>query len=129
MADFRVQKTYTFDTLAPAALGSQFKNAVMLGELSYELAKGRENVDLKYRQIYPALPPGTPDDPTKARYFVFRTESGETTVLCDQWINMESIVEVTGVDFKVSFVQALPEDITRVRTLLTSAGFTNFTIN
>lgn len=125
---FRVQKTYSFDTLAPAILGSQFINATMLGELSYELAIGRENIALKYRQIYPALPPGTLDNPTKARYFVFKTESGETTVLCDQWINLDSVKEITGINFTVSFIQALPEDIVNVRQLLSAAGYNNFAI-
>lgn len=125
---FRVQSTYSFDTLAPAILGSQFLNATMVGELSYELAMGRENVALKYRQIFPALPPGTTDSPTKARYFVFKTESGELTVLCDQWINLATVTEIKAVNFTVYFVQGQPEDIIVVRQLLSAAGFNNFTI-
>lgn len=127
--NFRVQKTYNFDTLAPAILGVKFKNAVMLGELSYELASARENIDLKYRQIYPVLPHGTPDSPKKQRYFIFRTESGPTVTLCDQWVNADTIEEVTGVNFEVKFTQALPEDINRIRDLISAAGYTNFTIS
>lgn len=125
---FRVQKTYTFDTLAPAILGSQFINATMLGELSYELAMARENVALRYRQIYPALPFGTTDNPTKARYYVFKTESGPYVVLCEQWINMETVTEVGAIDFSVNFVNVPPEYISEVRQLLAAAGKINFNI-
>lgn len=124
---FSVQSTYTFDTLAPAILGGRFTRAVMLGELSYELAMGRENVLMQYRQIYPSLPVGTPDTPKLARYYVFRTESGEMVVLCDQWIDLTSVVLVEGVNFSFHFVQGLPADVYAIRDLLTAAGYNNFT--
>lgn len=125
---FKVKSAYTFDTNAPAILGSQFINATMVGQLSYELAMSRENVGLLYRQIFPALPPGTPDDPENAVYYVFKTESGPYVVLCEQWINMDTVVEVSGVDFTVSFVNVPLGYITQVRQLLTAAGKVNFTI-
>lgn len=125
---FRVQKTYNFDTLAPAILGARFKNAVLLGEISYDLASSNENIALKYRQIYPVLPQGTSDDPKVQRYFTFRTESKALVTLCDQWIDMDTVEEVTGINFNVAFTQASPEDLNRVRDILLAAGYTNFKI-
>ena len=125
---FRVQQTYNFDTKAPAILGARFKNAVMLGELSHEMVAARENIDLRYRQIHPVLPQGTPVSPKKQRYFVFRTESGPLVTLCEQWINMETIEQVDWVSFEVRFPRVLPEDINRVRDILNAAGYTGFKI-
>lgn len=125
---FNVQSTYSFDTLAPAILGARFNRAVMLGELSFELAVKDANVLLHYRQIYPSLPPGTPDNPKLAKYFVFRTESGPLVTLCEQWIDLASVVLVEGINFTVNFTQGLPSDVNNIRDLLSAAGYNNFTI-
>ena len=126
---FTVKKTYTFNTLAPAILGSSYKNAEMLGEISYEIAITRENIDLKYRQIYPVLPPNTTDSPKTQKYFIFRTETGQLVTLCEQWIDMASVQEVGGVNFTVSFKDAEPADKNRIRAVLSAMGYTNFTIS
>lgn len=126
---FIVKKTYTFNTLAPAILGSSYKNAEMLGEISYEIAITRENIDLKYRQIYPVLPPNTTDSPKTQKYFIFRTETGQLVTLCEQWIDMASVREVGGVNFTVSFKDAEPADKNRIRAVLSAMGYTNFTIS
>lgn len=126
---FTVKKTYTFNTLAPAILGSSYKNAEMLGEISYEIAITRENIDLKYRQIYPVLPPNTTDSPKTQKYFIFRTETGQLVTLCEQWIDMASVQEVGGVNFTISFKDAEPADKNRIRSVLSAMGYTNFTIS
>lgn len=126
---FTVKKTYTFNTLAPAILGSSYKNAEMLGEISYEIAITRENIDLKYRQIYPVLPPNTTDNPKTQKYFIFRTETGQLVTLCEQWVDMASVQEVGGVNFTISFKDAEPADKNRIRAVLSAMGYTNFTIS
>lgn len=126
---FTVKKTYTFNTLAPAILGSSYKNAEMLGEISYEIAITRENIDLKYRQIYPVLPPNTTDNPKTQKYFIFRTETGQLVTLCEQWVDMASVQEVGGVNFTISFKDAEPADKNRIRSVLSAMGYTNFTIS
>lgn len=125
------QNTYNFDTLAPGILPARFTNAVMLGEVSYELAVNHplENIALKYRQIYPVLPSGTPDSPEKQKYYIFRTELGEMVTLCEQWISLDTVRLVKSINFNVAFKNAQPEDITRVRDVLLSMGYNNFTIN
>ena len=127
---FKTLKLYSFDTLAPAILGSQIINATMLGEISYDIAVKLErgNLDLKYRQIYPALPQGTPDDPKKATYFIFKTENGETIILCDYWLNKSTIREISGVNINISFVNLNQESVEDIRQLLVASGYGNFTI-
>ena len=126
---FSMKKVYNFSTLAPGILPSVYKNATMMAELSYEVALSTMGMTVaRYRQILPALPPGTPDNPELARYFMFKTQSGQTEILCEQWINMATIEEVTGVNFSVVFEQAGIVDIENVRALLSGAGYTNFVI-
>lgn len=126
---FQLKKTYNFSTLAPGVLPLNYKNALMVAELSYEVALSAMGMTTaRYRQIFPALPPGTPDTPELARYFMFKTQSGQTEILCEQWINLSTIQEVTGINFSIVFEQA---DITtpeEVRSLLAAAGYTNFVI-
>lgn len=128
MTHFESQKTYSFDTLAPAILSASFKNVTKVGELSYELAMQKENIALQYRQIFPSLPVGTLDSPEKAIYHVFKTEAKEYVVICEQWINLNTIVLVEGVSFSIHFEKGSAQQIQEIRELLIAAEHNNFVI-
>jgi hypothetical protein len=128
MTTFAINSVYSFNTKAPALLGSLIQNAKLIGMLTYALAITYDNIDLKYRAIYPLLPPGSPDQPDSCIYYHFISESGERIILADQWINMSSIELIEQINFNVSFNQASIEDISRVRDALNSLGYTNFII-
>lgn len=126
---FQIKKVYNFSTLAPGILPLNYKNATMVAELSYEVALSTMGMTVaRYRQILPALPNGTPDTPELARYYMFKTQTGETEILCEQWINLSSVTEVSAVNFSVVFEQANITDVEAVRSLLTAAGYSNFVI-
>ncbi len=126
---FQIKKVYNFSTLAPGILPLNYKNATMVAELSYEVALSMMGMTVaRCRQILPALPNGTPDTPELARYYMFKTQTGETEILCEQWINLSSVTEVSAVNFSVVFEQANITDVEAVRSLLTAAGYSNFVI-
>ena len=126
--NFLMHKTYTFNTLAPAILGASIKNAKLIGILDYDTALSYDNVNLKYRQIFPILPTGTPNQPEKCLYYRFLSESKEKIILADQWIDENSIEVIDHVSFQVNFVDASVEDLSRVRDLLNASGYVNFTM-
>lgn len=126
--DFKVKSVYTFNTIAPGILQSTFKNARLTAELDYESAMLYENVNQKFRQIYPLLPPGTPDRPESATYYRFVTESGEKVILADLWIDSGSVISVTSIDFQVTFTNASIADMSRIRDMLNAMGYTNYNI-
>lgn len=126
---FDINKIYSFNTKAPALLGSAIKNAKLLGVLDYTSAVTHDNIDLKYRAIYPLLPVGTVDQPEACVYYRFLSESGERIVLADQWIEESSIELIEHINFKVTFSQASIVDMSRVRDALLSLGYTSFKID
>ena len=62
-ATFEIGKTFTFNTRAPSVLGSIIKNAKLTSILDYDDAIKLDNIDLKFRTIYPLLPANTPPVP------------------------------------------------------------------
>lgn len=128
MATFTIGNSYTFDTAAPAVLGTQIKNAKLLSVLDYETARMFDNIDIKFRTIFPLLPVGTPDTIELSTYYLFKAESGEKIVIADIWINKSTVVEVGFIQFQVSFTKASLADIDKVRNNLVSLGYTDFTI-
>lgn len=123
-----INKSYTFNTRAPAILGARIQNAKLLGILDYTSARQHDNIDLKYRTIFPLLPQGTPDQPDSCVYYRFLSESNEKIIIADQWIEESSIEVVEHVNFQVTFTQASLQDIPRVRDALSALGFSNFNI-
>lgn len=129
MYPFELGKVYTFNTKAPAILGAIVKNATLLSIMDHETAQMYENIDLKYRQIYPLLPEGTVDNSKSCVYYRFRSESGTNVIFADQWIDEGTIVTVDHISFKVTITQASLQDMTRIRNLLSAAGYRSFEID
>lgn len=128
MLNLAIGKTYSFNTAAPSILGTIIKNAKLLAIFDYSTATTLDNVDLKFRAIYPLLPAGTPDSAESCIYYFFKSESGEKVVFADQWI-VESTVEIIEhINFQVTFTDTSIGDISRVRDAINALGYTNYSI-
>ena len=119
---------YTFDTLAPSILGVMIKNAKLISIMDYDSAIKEDEIGIKYRNILPLLPTGTPISPETSLYYKFKSEIGEHIILSERWIDPTSIIEVTAIRLKVTVENAKPDDIDRIRRILSSAGYTAFNI-
>lgn len=126
---FATNGVYSFETRSPAILGSRLEKVRCEAELSYDacIALGY-NVGASYRSNYPALPQGTPDTPRLLRYYLFTTQAGGKVVICEQWVDRNTITLVSHVDFDISFTRVAPEDVGRITAMLRSAGYTTFTV-
>jgi hypothetical protein len=128
MLNFILGKSYTFNTKAPGILGISITNAKLTGIFDYDTAITYDNIDLKYRTIYPVLPTGTPDDPRSCVFYRFQSESGERIILADQWIDSNTVEVVDHIVFSVTVMEASLSDISRVRDALLSLGYVKFVI-
>lgn len=126
--NFAIGSIYTFNTLAPGILQATVKNAKLTSILDYETAKMYINADLMFRQIYPALPAGTPDHPESCVYYRFTSESGEKIVLADQWVDTTTVENVKNINFQVTVTNGSLADITNVKNMMNALGFTNYSI-
>lgn len=123
-----IGSTYTFNTLAPAILGAVIKNAVLEMSCSFAAAMKFENVKLKYQQCLPALPDGTPTDPSGVVWYRFQSESGEFIFLAEPMIDAVSLDVQTNLNFTVSVINATLQQKQNVRVALAHLGV-DFTIN
>jgi hypothetical protein len=128
MTVLSIGKYYNFNTMAPSILGASIKNAKLLAILDYSTAITYDNIDLRYRTIYPVLPNGTPDNPELSIYYRFLSEAGEKIILADIWIQESTVEIVEHIRFQVAFTEASLEDIKRVKDAINALGYTNFTI-
>lgn len=127
--NFELNNTYTFNTLAPAILGSIIKNATILGILDYTTASNYITPETMHVNIYPYLPVGVPSNPKKYTYILFRGESGNKIVLALQWIDISSITLVEFQTLKITIEETVSNDVEKIRETLLLNGFTKFSID
>lgn len=125
---FEIGKTYTFNTMAPAVLGVTVKNATLKAIMDYQSACGFTNVDVIQRQVYPLLPPGTPNNTKKYIYYVFTATNGSTLVLANAWVEMPTVEIVNDITITASIPNASLNDVERIRQGLSLMGFRGFNI-
>jgi len=128
MAALVIGNVYTFNTLSPSILGVSFINVKLIGIMDYTSALQIENVNVKYRAIYPTLPSGTINDPSVNLYYHFQTQSGEKILLAEQWVDLPTVVLITTVDFKITLTTATVQDMNTIRDVLNGMGYSNFVI-
>lgn len=123
MLELKVGMTYSFDVYAPQILGTDFKNVVVMLNADYESAADWLDVDAKHRQIYPMLPPGTPNNPSAYPYVRFKTMSGAKVVLGIPWIRPESVVGVRSDVADVVVSNITVADLPKIRNALLANNF------
>lgn len=129
MYNFEIGGVYSFNTIAPTLLGSDYRNVKVLGIIDYNIASQYINPHVRHADLYPYMATGIPDDPTQYNYLMVRLGSGGRTVLAIPWIDISSIEQVTITNITVTFTNAKNSDVERIRELLELNGFTNFTIS
>lgn len=125
---FNIGKTYTFNTNAPSLLGASLVNAKLLSIMDYETARQYDNIDLRYRAIYPSLPLGTADKSKSTIYYRFQSQSGEKVVFAHEWIELGSVQVVEHITIQVLLTEASMEDMGRLRNILNANGYTKYNI-
>lgn len=91
--DWKFGATYSFSSLQTTLLPSRYDLILLTAVGSYQAARRISGEDLyaMWRGIYPSLPPGTPDNPETATWLVFESQTGETIVLANDWINGDTV--------------------------------------
>ncbi len=126
---FDIGQTYTFNTLASSILGSVVKNAKLVCVVDYDnVIKYHNFIDTTYANILSLLPEGTPVDAKSSLYYIFKSESGETLVISQYWVDEDSVEVVEFISFKVTVTNATLGDMQTVRDLLVASNLLNFNI-
>jgi hypothetical protein len=127
--DLKIGSVYSFDTVAPALLGTRRERVRLASVMNYDYARRHDALDLKHRQLYPLLPENTPDAPETFVYYLFETESKESFIMAQPWIVESTIQEINSINILVRIYDGTMEDIPSIRDALNAVGLTDFTIN
>ncbi len=121
MAALEINRYYNFSVYANSILGTSYRGAKLICVLDYRTALKFGNVQLRHRQVFPYLPPGTPSDPTKYTYYLF-SYNGVETVLANVWILDESVEETSGMNFTLKLNNISDRQLSIVRDQLRLLG-------
>lgn len=122
--DWKLSATYGFTTVNTPKLPSSYTLVKLVGMVSYSAAVRIDGNELytKWRVIYPTLPEGTPDTPVNCEWLVFESQSGETIVLADVWINGPSVVPVDFTQATVTVTDTNNAQMMALRDFMSKSG-------
>lgn len=124
---FRINKTYNFNTLAPSALGGTYTNMCVKSIMSaQEAVKYRDIVTLHANMVVAI--PGIPTNPSDCSFVLFETSDGEKIVLAVEYIDVQTITEVTTLNIRIELPNLTITDNNIIRERLLELGYTNFNI-
>ncbi len=126
--ELSINTTYNFETLAPAILGDKIRNAKLTSIVDYSMAIKLFNPNSQHANVYPHLPSGTPRDLTKYIYYVFKTQNNETRIFAREWINLNTVEVVNGTTVRVDVFNVSAQDVSNIRQLLLSAGYSTLNL-
>ena len=92
---FQIGGMFSFEVYSVGILGTNFKNVKVLAIMDQATAES-QGLDTRamHAQVYPDLPPLTPNNPSRYNYIKILTPSGQTQILGLAWINGPTIAVV-----------------------------------
>lgn len=124
MYNFTIGGIYTFDTIAPALLGTTIKNARLMALFDYEVAVQFDNIDVRHAAIRPLLPAGSAfDNPKAFSYLYLISETGSRIILAYPWIKEDTIAKTTNQSVVINVIGATANDAIKIRQMLALSGF------
>lgn len=125
-ADFQLDTVISFNLYPAAILGASVSRVKVTDILSYDTARMYVN-DLQaiHASIFPYLPVGTPNDPTKYKYIKVVLPDGTAYAYGIPWIVDNSVSVYSGTSMQLTIDDVSPEDQSEILAILSAAGFTS----
>lgn len=123
MTTLQINGVYNFETLAPAVLGAEFKNAKVLAIMSFSTASKETDIPALHFNVRPFLPNTVSSDFTSYTYVQLVSETNAKTILALEWIRANSIVQVSRRTVKFSVDINDSADIPRILNAIIQNGF------
>lgn len=132
--DFKRAHYYTFETIAPAFIGARHTEMKLIDILSFPSAiKRREDLATINQKIIDNIPGSVNLNAADLEYLVFKTPTGEELILAKQWLDYDTVVDLTelggGHKVKYSLELANLDDVEIINNVLKELGYINFEIS
>lgn len=127
---FQLKKKYNFSmkTEASMILGEQFKLMKVKGILSSTEAVKYKDIATTHEILKPLIPNISPNL-VDLTYILFETIDGDEVLFALEYIDTNTIVEVTNVNLRIEILNTSTDDIQIMNNVLKELGYTKFTIS
>lgn len=122
---FELMKSYSLETYVPSILKTEFNKITVLMLMTSKGAQQQgADVQALHEQIYPYLPSGSaPRNFEKLRYLLVRTTANVERVIAIEWINPNTVKELTSGPANFVIDDVSPEDFGRIREILAQNNY------
>jgi len=130
--NFEFGNTYNFRTISNTVLAPEYRNMTVQGIMGFNQAVKYSGAFTDVATIREKLITETglslvPAD--KAKYVLFENEYGETIILAEDWIILDSVVLVTSIDLELNIKNITTDDVNVIVDTLRAMGYKNVDIN
>lgn len=126
MTSFELKKTYNFNMkndLVPV-LGDKFKLMKVKGILTADQAVKFTDIATMHQQLKPLLS-SLPTSTSDMTYVLFETHNNDSVVYALEYIDLNSITEVDGINIRVNIANCSTQDLATIKTAILEMGYSN----
>lgn len=125
---FQLKKTYNFNTLSAAILGAEYTNMKVKAIMTSDNAVKFRDIATLHASVKATIP-NLPESISDLTYVLFEDTKQEVLVLPLEYIDTNSIQEVSSVNIRINISDCTTDDISTLRLRLKELGYINFTIS
>jgi len=119
-----INKVYNFSTLAPAVLGSDFKDMKVIAILTAKEAVKYRDIQTLHNTLKPIIT-ALPTSVNDCSYVLFENIDNEKVLLALEYIDMFSIQEVVSTNIRVEIYNTNTDDVSIIRNRFIELGYAN----
>ena len=123
---FVIKKTYNFTTLVPSLLGGEYKNMQVVSLMTPDEAVKYQDILTLHEQVRTLIALNI--SANDCTYVKFKTLEGDTKIIALEYIEPDSIKEVTTVNIRIELQRATTEDISIITARLKELGYVDFDV-
>lgn len=124
---FQLNKTYNFNTLAPGILNQYYKVQKVIAIFNSKEAVKHRDIQTLHSNVSKVVT-NLPANVSNLTYILFENDTGDQQVLALEYIDQNSIQEVTTFNIRVDIKNANTNDLALIRKYLMELGYTNLEI-
>lgn len=125
MLQFKIGKTYNFNTLAPTVLGDLQESMKVMAIMGFDEAIKYHDIVTLHDNVKNNLITEADLQVNDLTFILFKCVDGSSKILPLEYINSKSITEVTKVKIIVEIETENNEDLQIIKETLLNAGYLN----
>ena len=120
----QLNKSYNFRPLDTGIYGAAYKNMKLKGIVDSGTALLKQDIYTTHAHMKELIS-GLPDSPDELNWLIFKSyDAQDDLVIAYEYLNTDSIEEVSSINIRVDVTNASTADLTIIRRTLSELGYT-----